>query len=158
LAAKELQVGDKAPDFNLPSSEGRAISLKEFKEKRDVVLYFYPKDDTPGCSKEACGFRDERPRIIRKGAAVLGVSLDGVDSHRRFIAKYGLNFPLLVDEGAALSKSYGVYKRKALYGRKYWGLERTTFIIGKDGRIREIFRKVKVDGHTREVLDALGKP
>lgn len=158
MTGRTLQVGDKAPDFSLPSSEGREVSLGEFKGKSPVILYFYPKDDTPGCTKEACGFRDGSPRLKKTGAVVLGVSLDGLESHRRFIEKYRLNFPLLADEEAAVSKTYGVYVEKNMYGRKYWGIERSTFVIGKDGKIEEIFRKVKVDGHTEEVLKTLKKP
>jgi peroxiredoxin Q/BCP len=153
--AKELQVGDAAPEFDLPSTEGRNIRLSEFRGSKTVVLYFYPKDDTPGCTKEACSFRDERSRFEKKGAVILGVSLDDLDSHRKFIQKYGLPFTLLSDEDAAVSKAYGVYKEKNLYGRKHWGIERSTFVIGKDGKVRGIFRRVKVDGHSEEILAGL---
>jgi thioredoxin-dependent peroxiredoxin len=148
-----LNVGDKAPDFDLMSDEGKQIRLKELKG-RTVVLYFYPKDDTPGCTKEACGFRDEAKAFAGK-AVVLGVSLDNVKSHQAFKRKFALNFPLLADESAATSKAFGVYKQKNMYGRTYWGIERSTFVIGPDQKIKAVFPRVKVDGHIAEVLAAL---
>jgi peroxiredoxin Q/BCP len=150
----ELTVGSKAPDFKLPDDSGQVLQLKGFRG-RQVVLYFYPKDDTPGCTKEACGFRDVTSSLQKTGAVVLGVSLDGAPSHQKFKAKYGLPFPLLSDQGASVSKLYGVYKQKNLYGRRSWGIERSTFIIDPAGRIKAIYRKVKVDGHVDEVLAAL---
>ena len=150
----DLQVGDKAPDFSLPNEAGRTVSLKHLKGK-PIVLYFYPKDDTPGCTKEACGFRDSMAALSKTGAVVLGVSLDGPESHAKFIRKYGLPFSLLSDEGAAVSKAYGVYKEKAMYGKKFWGIERSTFVIDPAGYITAVFRKVKVDGHVDEVLATL---
>ena len=152
--AKEPAVGDKAPEFSLKDQEGQVVTLKSLKGKQ-VVLYFYPKDDTPGCTKEACGFRDSMGPIRKAGAVVLGVSLDGEESHRKFIAKFALPFPLLCDEDAAISKAYAVYKEKNMYGKKYWGIERSTFVIGSDGKLKAIFPKVKVDGHVEEVLAAL---
>lgn len=152
--AKELAVGDKAPEFSLKDQDGQVVTLRSLKGKQ-VVLYFYPKDDTPGCTKEACGFRDSLGPIQKAGAVVLGVSLDGEDSHRKFIAKFALPFPLLCDEDAALSKAYGVYKEKGMYGRKYWGIERSTFVIDPAGRLKAVFPKVKVDGHVDEVLAVL---
>ncbi|HMU53955.1 MAG TPA: thioredoxin-dependent thiol peroxidase [Nitrospira sp.] len=149
-----LEVGDKAPDFSLPDQHGKTVSLKNFKGKQ-VVLYFYPKDDTPGCTKESCDFRDIESQIVRAGAVIVGVSMDGQDSHQKFIKKYGLPFPLLSDEDASISKSYGVYKEKNMYGRKYWGIERSTFVIDAAGKLKAVFRKVKVDGHADEVLTAL---
>lgn len=149
-----LEVGDKAPDFSLPDQQGKAVSLKTFRGKQ-VVLYFYPKDDTPGCTKESCDFRDIESQIVRAGAVIVGVSMDGKDSHQKFIKKYGLPFPLLSDEDASISKSYGVYKEKNMYGRKYWGIERSTFVIDAAGKLKAVFRKVKVDGHADEVLTAL---
>jgi len=119
-----------------------------------VVLYFYPKDDTPGCTKEACAFRDDYDRFSKK-SVLLGVSLDGVASHQKFKKKYNLPFRLLADEGARVSKLYGVYKQKSMYGRSFWGLERTTFVIAPDGKIKAIFPRVKVDGHDLEVMQAL---
>jgi len=152
--AKELAVGDQAPEFSLPDQSGNTISLMDFKGKQ-IVLYFYPKDDTPGCTKEACSFRDSEVTLKKAGAVVLGVSMDGKASHQRFIGKFQLPFTLLSDEEAAVSKAYGVYKLKNMYGRTYWGLERSTFVIDTAGKLKAIFRKVKVDGHTDEVLDAL---
>lgn len=152
--AAELEVGDKAPDFSLPDQEGRMVSLKDLRGKQ-VVLYFYPKDDTPGCTKEACGFRDSFTPIQKAEAIILGVSLDGQESHRKFIAKYQLPFSLLCDEDAGVSRAYGVYKQKNMYGKKHWGIERSTFVIDRDGKLKAIFRRVKVDGHVEEVLAAL---
>lgn len=154
MMARELAVGDKAPDISLPDQSGGMVSLKDFKGKQ-VVLYFYPKDDTPGCTKEACSFRDSETALQKAGAVVLGVSMDGKASHQKFIAKFKLPFTLLSDEEAAVSKAYGVYKLKNMYGRTYWGLERSTFVIDQAGQLKAIFRKVKVDGHTEAVLDAL---
>ena len=149
-----VKEGEKAPTFTLPDSNGKKVALSYFKGKR-VVLYFYPKDDTPGCTKEACGFRDSITPIGKADAVVLGVSMDDADSHARFIKKYGLPFSLLCDEDGTVSKAYGVYKKKNLYGRIYWGIERSTFIIDETGRLKAIFRKVKVDGHVADVRAAL---
>ena len=157
MAKKELNVGDPAPDFSLPSTEGREISLKEFRGKKNVVLYFYPKDDTPGCTKEACSFRDERPKFEKTAAVILGVSFDGLESHRKFVEKYGLPFTLLSDADKKVAAAYGVYKEKSMYGKTYMGIERSTFVIDKEGRIAEVFRKVKVDGHSDGVLEALAR-
>ncbi len=120
-----------------------------------MVLYFYPKDNTPGCTKEACDFRDSDAAIRKAGAVVLGVSLDDGASHQKFISKYDLPFSLLSDEGAKVSKAYGVYKQKSMYGKKFWGIERSTFVIDGAGAIQAAFRKVKVDGHAQDVLAAL---
>jgi peroxiredoxin Q/BCP len=152
--AGELKIGDKAPNFSLKTESGNRVSLKSL-QGTQVVLYFYPKDDTPGCTKEACGFRDSIKAIEKADAVVLGVSMDAADSHAKFIKKYGLPFPLLCDEGGTVSKAYGVYKKKSMYGRTYWGIERSTFIIDGNGRLKTIFRKVKVDGHVAEVQTAL---
>jgi thioredoxin-dependent peroxiredoxin len=148
-----LQVGDRAPDFDLMSDTSKQIRLKDLKGQT-VVLYFYPKDDTPGCTKEACAFRDDYAKFSKKGV-LLGVSLDDVKAHQKFKNKYSLPFPLLADQSATTSKAYGVYKKKSMYGRSFWGIERSTFIIGPDGKIRAIFPRVKVDGHHLEVLEAL---
>ncbi len=147
-----LKEGDPAPEFSLPASTGKTISLKDFRGKQAVVLYFYPKDDTPGCTIEACGFRDTSKDYEKAGAAILGVSLDNLNSHKKFIDKFSLSFPLLSDETQAVSKAYGVYKLKQMYGKEYWGIERTTFLIDKRGKIAKIYPKVKVDDHHHQVL------
>ncbi len=152
--AKELAVGDKAPELSLPDQHGRTVTLKSLKGKQ-IVLYFYPKDDTPGCTKESCDFRDVESQILRAGGMIVGVSLEGKESHQKFIQKFGLPFSLLSDEDASISKTYGVYKEKNMYGRKSWGIERSTFVIDAEGKLKAIFRKVKVDGHVDEVLTAL---
>ena len=152
--AKELKVGDKAPEFTLPDEAGDPIQLKDLKGQH-VILYFYPKDDTPGCTKEACGFRDARARVSKAKAVVLGVSMDGQAAHQKFIEKYNLPFTLLSDTDATVAKLYGVYKQKNMYGKKYWGIERSTFVIDAQGVLKAIFRKVKVDGHVDAVLSAL---
>lgn len=159
-AAKEtadLELGKRAPAFSLTSGNGRKVSLKDFLGKRHVVLYFYPKDMTSGCTKEACAFRDRKREIERLGASVLGVSPDSAELHAKFAGKYDLNFPLLADPGAAVAQKYGVWKEKSLYGRKYMGIERSTFIIGKDGKFKRVWRKVKVAGHDDEVVAALAE-
>ena len=152
--AKTVDAGDRAPNFSLTDQAGQTVRLKDFKGT-PVVLYFYPKDDTPGCTKEACNFRDAETAIKRTGAVVLGVSMDAAASHQKFIAKYKLPFSLLCDEEAKVSKAFGVYKLKSMYGRTYWGIERSTFVIDGSGVIKAAFRKVKVDGHAGEVLAAL---
>ncbi len=149
-----LKAGDTAPSFTLPSSDGSEVSLSDFKGKK-VVLYFYPKDDTPGCTTEACLFRDDLSAFKRKGAVVLGVSVDGIESHQKFAEKYSLSFPLLSDEGERVVKAYGVWKEKNLYGRKYMGTERTTFLIDKEGKITHVFPRVKVDEHVKDVIEKL---
>lgn len=152
--AKEVAIGQMAPELSIPDQHGKTVTLKSFRGKQ-VVLYFYPKDDTPGCTKESCDFRDVESQILRAGGMIVGVSLDGKESHQKFIEKFGLPFPLLSDEDAAISKVYGVYKEKNMYGRKYWGIERSTFVIDAEGKVKAIFRKVKVDGHADQVLAAL---
>ena len=122
---------------------------------KHVVLYFYPKDDTPGCTKEACSFRDEITQIEKAHALVLGISTDGLASHQRFSKKYGLPFALLSDESLVVAKAYGVYKQKSMYGKTYWGIERSTFVVDETGKLAAIFRKVKVDGHVEQVMTAL---
>jgi thioredoxin-dependent peroxiredoxin len=150
----KVEVGNKAPEFTLPISSGENISLKDFRGKK-VVLYFYPKDDTSGCTKEACSFRDNIKVIQRKGAVVIGASADSVESHRKFAGKYDLPFMLVSDEQKDLLKKYGVWKEKSMYGRTYMGIERTTFIIDEKGIVSHIFPKVKVDGHTEDILALL---
>lgn len=147
-------VGDKAPDFALPDSNGKTVRLKDFRGTQ-VVLYFYPRDNTPGCTKEACSFNDSLSGIRRKGAVVLGVSADSVASHRKFADAYGLKFPLLSDESRETIKAYGVWKKKSLYGRQFMGIERTTFVIDPRGKIKAVFPRVKVDGHASAVVKAL---
>jgi len=146
--------GKKAPNFKLKNQNGEVISLNDFKGK-NVVLYFYPKDDTTGCTAEACSFRDDFPKFEKINTVILGVSPDSVESHKKFEQKYNLNFNLLSDEKKEVVEKYGVWKEKNMYGRKYMGVERTTFIIGPDGKIKKIFRKVKVNGHNKEVLEVL---
>jgi len=151
---KDLAVGDLAPDFELPSPSGGSVRLSSLRGKQ-VVLYFYPADDTPGCTREACAFRDNLPKFEGMDAVVLGVSSDSLESHSKFISKYSLNFTLLSDERLQAHKKYDTWKEKNNYGRTYMGTERSTFVIGPEGRIKKIFRKVKVDGHEAEVLAAL---
>lgn len=146
--------GDNAPDFELPSSDGGTVRLSSLKG-RNVILYFYPKDDTPGCTVEACAFRDKLPKFKGADAVILGVSSDSLESHRKFIEKYSLNFTLLSDEGLKAHKLYDTWKQKNMYGKKFWGTERSTFVIDPKGRIRKVFRKVKVEGHDEEVLRAM---
>ena len=150
----ELNEGDPAPDFSLPSSDGEDVKLSSLKGK-NVVLYFYPEDDTPGCTKEACSFRDNLPKFEKLDAVILGVSKDSLASHDKFIRKYGLNFTLLSDENLAAHKLYDTWRLKNNYGRTYWGTERSTFVIDPRGKVKKIFRKVRVDGHDQEVLEAL---
>lgn len=148
-------IGKPAPDFTLPSTTGEPVSLKQFKGKKTVVLYFYPKDETPGCTKEACNFRDLSAQFEAAGAVILGVSNDPMESHLRFKEKQKLPFELLSDEDAAVSRAYGVYKSKNLYGKKSMGIERTTFIVDRTGRVAQIYPKVKVDGHVADILSFL---
>ncbi len=151
------EVGDRAPEFTARDESGRVVSLSDFRGKK-VVLYFYPKDDTPGCTREACNFRDNYARLLERGAVVLGVSTDSVESHRRFKEKYNLPFPLLSDPDRKIVTAYGVWNQKSLAGRLGFGVERTTFVIDEEGTITHVFRKVRVDGHVEEVLAALGEP
>ncbi len=150
----ELTVGAKAPDFALPAGDGSTVSLKALRGKK-VILYFYPKDNTSGCTKEACAFRDSITAVKRKGAVVIGISADSPDSHRKFSDKFDLPFSLGSDEKKEVVKKYGVWKEKSMYGRKFLGIERTTFVIDEEGIITHIFRKVKVDGHVDEVMETL---
>lgn len=149
-----LKEGDKAPEFTTLDSNGQKVSLKDFRGK-NVVLYFFPKANTPGCTTETCDFRDHYSEIKKRGAVILGMSADSLKAQSSFSTQYSVSFPLLCDEEKKILKSYGVWKEKSLYGRKFMGIERTTVIIDKDGKIKKVFPKVKVKGHIDEVLQAL---
>ncbi len=149
--------GRKAPAFHLPDSDGAAVRLKDLVGRGNLVLYFYPRDMTPGCTREACDFQSRLGEIAAAGAQVVGVSGDTSQSHEKFASKYGLKFPLLSDAGNKVAKLYGVYKKKSLYGREFMGIERTTFVIDRAGVIRKVFPKVKVEGHPERVLAALSE-
>ena len=150
----EPRIGDRAPDFRLPSTEGKDLGLKDFKGKT-VVLYFYPKDDTPGCTKEACSFRDSISELRSAGAEIVGVSTDSLDSHEKFRQKHNLNFPLLSDESSDVVKMYGAWKEKNLYGRRSWGVARMTYLIGADGRVKKVYKKVSPEEHAQQILSDL---
>jgi peroxiredoxin Q/BCP len=150
-----VEEGKAAPAFTLLDQDGNKVALKDFKGEKQVVLFFYPKDNTPGCTKEACSFRDNIKTIEKKDAVIIGISRDNAKSHLKFIEKFDLPFTLLCDEKEVACQKYDVIKEKNMYGKKVMGIERSTFIIGKDGKIKKIFRKVKVDGHTEQVLEAL---
>ncbi len=149
-----LEEGKKAPAFAVKDQSGKAVKLADFAGKY-VVLYFYPKDDTPGCTKEACAFRDDHSKLQKAGAVVLGVSPDSEQRHGKFIAKYQLPFSLLADTDHALAEKYGAWGEKSLYGKKYQGILRSTFLIGPDGKVAKVWPKVKPEGHAAEVLAAL---
>ncbi len=151
----KLKEGDKAPDFELNDQSGKTVALKNYKGNKRVVLYFYPKDDTPGCTVEACGFRDSIKAVDKEDAVVLGVSPDGGASHQKFIEKFKLPFILLSDEDKVVCKDYGVWIKKSMYGREYMGVARSTFIIDKEGKIEKILEKVKPEGHAEEVIEYL---
>ena len=154
--AEWIEEGQSAPDFTLPADDGREVKLSGLRGK-PVVLYFYPKDDTPGCTKEACSFRDRSGDLKAAGAVVLGVSPDDVASHGQFRDKYSLNFPLLADMDHQVAERYGAWREKNMYGKKSMGIQRSTFLIGPDGTVRKVWKKVNVDGHDEEVLAALGR-
>jgi peroxiredoxin Q/BCP len=151
-----LQAGQPAPPFDLPASTGQSVSLASLRGKMPVVLYFYPKADTPGCTKEACGFRDAIGDYTSAGVAVLGISPDPVWAVQKFSNKFTLNFPLLADSDHRVAEAYGVWQQKQMAGKAYMGVVRTTFVIGRDGRISHVFEHVKPEGHERQVLDWLG--
>jgi peroxiredoxin Q/BCP len=151
-----IEPGDKAPDFELPDQDGRAVRLSDFRGQQTVV-YFYPKADTPGCTTQACGVRDHRADYAKVGSVVLGISPDPVKKVKKFHEKYDLDFALLADEGHAVADTYGVWAEKSMYGKKYFGNERTTFIIDSDGKVAEVLRKVKPAEHDALVLKALEK-
>jgi len=149
-----ISVGKSAPAFSLDTDAGEKLSLKDLKG-RPVVLYFYPKDDTPGCTVEACEFRDAFPRFKGSKAIILGISPDSVKSHQKFKGKFDLPFTLLADEDHAIAEKYGVWQKKSMYGRTYMGIARTTFVIDKDGKVAKVFEKVKPKGHAEEVEQAI---
>ena len=149
-----VQENELAPDFTLTSDAGEAVTLSDFRGKK-VVLYFYPKDDTPGCTKEACSFRDDHSLFVMKGAVVIGVSPDGEQSHLKFRAKYGLPFYLLSDPDHKVAEAYGAWGEKKMYGRSYEGILRSTFVIDEEGKVVKAFLKVKPEGHAQEVLEYL---
>jgi len=150
-----LEPGDKAPAFTLTADSGENIKLSQFKGQ-NVVLYFYPKDDTPGCTKQACAFRDAQSQWASSGAVVLGVSPDSAESHVKFRDKFGLNFPLLADPDHAVAEAYGAWSEKNMYGKKSMGIQRSTYLIDAKGKIAKVWKKVNVDGHDASVLEALG--
>jgi peroxiredoxin Q/BCP len=151
-----LHIGDTAPDFTAPTQTGEMLALSALRGQ-NVILYFYPKDDTPGCTKEACAFRDAFPQFKGANALVIGVSQDSVASHKKFAEKYQLNFPLVADLDGAICNAYGTWVEKSMYGKKYMGIERATFLIDAAGTLRAIWPKVKVDGHEAAVLAELAK-
>ncbi len=151
---RTIKEGKNAPDFKLLANSRQTFALKDLKGK-NIVLFFYPKDDTPGCTIEACGFRDSYKEIEKLGAVILGISPDSVKSHEKFINKFSLPFPLLADEEKQMCKDYGVWVEKSMYGKKYMGVARTTVIVNKNGKIAKIFEKVKPEGHNKEVIEAL---
>jgi thioredoxin-dependent peroxiredoxin len=147
--------GKPAPDFELPDAAGHPVRLRDLTAKGSVVIYFYPKDLTPGCTREACDFRDNLNRVRAAGAQLVGISADTPQLHQKFAEKHELNFPLLSDTGKGVLKAYGVFKKKSLYGREFMGIERTTFVVDRKGTVRKVFPKVKVEGHASAVLEAL---
>jgi peroxiredoxin Q/BCP len=150
-----LAVGDAAPNFAFPPSVGLPDLAAATAANQAVVVYFYPKDDTPGCTKQACGFRDNLPHFATNQAIVVGISRDSEGSHAKFIEKFALNFPLVSDHDGSICAAYGTWVEKSMYGKIYMGIERATFLVGTDGRIAAIWRKVKVDGHAEQVLAKL---
>lgn len=153
-ATHELKAGDSAPEINVPDENGSPFTLSSLKGK-NIVLYFYPKADTPGCTKESCSFRDDQKKFSKKNTVIVGVSPDKSAAQLKFKQKFDLPFTLLADAEHAVAEAYGVWKEKSMYGRKYMGIERTTFLIGPNGKIQKIFPKVKVEGHAAEVLAAI---
>jgi len=149
-----IEVGKKAPDFTLPADDGGKVKLSQLRGK-PVVLYFYPRDDTPGCTREACAFRDRKSELAELGATVLGVSTDGVESHGKFRAKHALNFPLLADTQHKVAEKFGAWREKVRFGKKSMGIQRSTFLIDAEGVVRKVWKSVKVDGHDAQVIAAL---
>ena len=151
----KLAAGDKAPAFTLPDQDGKKVSLKDFKG-RPVIVYFYPRDDTPGCTKEACQFNDNLRAFSRSKASIVGISADSAESHKKFRAKYGLKFPLLTDADHKVGEAYGAWGEKTLYGKKSIGVIRSTFLIGPDGKVQRAWYRVKADGNAAKVLEEVG--
>jgi peroxiredoxin Q/BCP len=151
-----IEPGTRAPDFTLPADDGSKIKLSSLRG-RPVVLYFYPKDDTPGCTREACAFRDQHKALRKLGAIVLGVSADDVASHVKFRDKFQLNFPLLADAEHKVAEKYGAWREKNMYGKKSMGIQRSTFLIDGDGKVVQVWKKVNVDGHDEAVIAAIGE-
>jgi peroxiredoxin Q/BCP len=151
-----VEEGARAPDFSLASDAGKTVKLSDLRGK-PVVVYFYPRDDTPGCTREACAFRDRQDAIARTGAVVLGISPDSAESHRKFHDKFNLNFPLLADTDHRVAEQYGAWREKNSYGKKSMGIQRSTFVIDAEGRVAKVWRSVKVDGHDEQVLSALAE-
>jgi peroxiredoxin Q/BCP len=149
-----INEGEPAPDFSLPADDGRTVKLSSLRG-RPVVVYFYPRDDTPGCTREACAFRDRQAEMAKSGAVVVGISPDSVESHERFREKYGLNFPLLADKHHRVAERYGAWREKNMYGKKSMGIQRSTFLVDAEGRVAKVWRSVKVDGHDEQVLSTL---
>jgi peroxiredoxin Q/BCP len=149
-----LEEGAKAPAFSLKDQSGKAVKLSDFKGQ-PVVVYFYPKDDTPGCTREACAFRDQQVELRQRGAVVLGISPDDSASHEKFSAKYSLNFPLLADTEHKVAEKFGAWREKNMYGKVSWGIQRSTFLIDADGKVAKVWKRVQVDGHDQQVLAAL---
>jgi len=150
----ELNIGDKAPSFDLPTDNEGQASLEDYKGKK-LVIYFYPKDDTPGCTKESCSFNDNLSQFNKLNVDIIGVSKCSVKKHNKFKEKYGLTFPLISDENGEMCEDYGVWKEKHMYGKKYMGIERSTFLIDENGKIKQIWRKVKVPGHIKNILEEI---
>ena len=151
-----VEAGKKAPDFTLVADDGSKVKLSALKG-RPVVLYFYPRDNTPGCTREACAFRDRKAELTKRGAVVLGVSPDTVASHEKFRDKFNLNFRLLADPADKVAERYGVWREKTLYGKKSMGIQRSTWLIDAQGKVAKVWKKVNVDGHDEQVLEALGE-
>ena len=149
-----VEPGRRAPAFTLTADDGSQVRLADL-SGRPVVLYFYPKDDTPGCTREACAFRDQQARLKKLGAAVLGVSADRIESHQKFRDNYRLDFPLLADADHQVAEKYGAWREKNMYGKKSMGIQRSTFLIDADGKVAKVWKAVKVDGHDEKVLEAL---
>jgi peroxiredoxin Q/BCP len=149
-----IEAGQRAPAFTLPADDGQRVRLADLKGQ-PVVLYFYPRDDTPGCTREACAFRDQQAKLKKLGAVVLGVSADSSESHGKFRDKYRLNFPLLADVDHQVAEKYGAWREKNMYGKKSMGIQRSTFLIGPDGKVVKVWKQVKVDGHDEQVLAAV---